>query len=90
MHGLPLQVYNLLETPTFKDCPFPIPPSAILYHLPIVEVDESKKKNRDPVLRETVSRDKTVEACSPWQFQDINAKHPPTFVCLLALIGLIV
>ena len=78
IHELTLQVYNLLETRAFKDSPFPIPPSAILFHLPIVEVDGPKKKNRESVLREMVSRDKTVEAGSPWEFQDVNAKYPPT------------
>ena len=52
-------VYNLLNSKPFEDCPWPIPPSVILLHLPIAEIPGVK--NAEAILRTMVGDDKVLK-----------------------------
>lgn len=62
-----MQVYQLLDN-VFDNCPFPIPISAILLHLPILERPE--KGNGEKQLRTMLSRNKMC--MSAWKFQPVR------------------
>ena len=62
-----MQVHQLLDN-VFANCPFPIPISAILLHLPILE--RPGKGNAEKQLRTMLSRNKTC--MSAWKFQPVR------------------
>ena len=73
-----LQVFTVLEQ-EFADCPWPVPPSAILKFLPIPEdpVGTPKRRNSEAVLRSMLGRDKRFKEASTWEFKDAGAKKSP-------------
>ena len=76
-HDLYLQVYDVLEN-NFADCPWPVPPSAILMYLPIKE-QRQKGMTSEAVLRKIVSRDKKQRHCYHWLIRDVNVRPDKTF-----------
>ena len=58
----------------FKDCPWPVPPSAILKYLPIPEdpPGKHKRRNSEAVLRDMLGRDKKFKSISQWEFRDAS------------------
>ena len=66
-------VYNLLNSKTFEDCPWPIPPSAILMFLPIAEIPGVK--NSEAILRKMVGDDKVLKYNSCWKFENGPRPH---------------
>lgn len=62
----------------FADCPWPVPPSAILMHLPIKE-QKQKGMTSEAVLRQIVSRDKKQRHCYQWLIRDVNVRPDKTF-----------
>ena len=52
-----LQVYETLDA-EFSACPWPVPPSSLLLHLPFKEMREDKNMTREEVLRYTTQKDK--------------------------------
>ena len=71
-----MQVYEVLEK-HFKNCPWPVPPSAILMHLPVQE-DREKGLTSEAILRDIVSRDKKQRNCFPWIIRDVGVRPDKT------------
>lgn len=69
IHCCQIQVYQLLEA-KFTGCPWPIPPSAILLHLPVQEIVGTA--TREEVLRNIISGDRKWRHTTRWQFQDVR------------------
>ena len=65
-------VYNLLDSKTFRDCPWPIPPSAILMFLPIAEIPGVRSAEAN--LRKMHGDDKSLKYISNWKF--VNGPRP--------------
>ena len=65
-------VYDLLDSKTFQDCPWPIPPSAILMFLPIAEIPGVR--SAEASLRKIHGDDKSLKYISNWEF--INGPRP--------------
>ena len=66
------QVYELLEN-EFSSCPWPVPPAAILKHLPIPEVRGGKKEQTsEMVLKQMIKNDKSMKTFSPWNFRPVG------------------
>ena len=63
------QVYQVLDK-HFADCPWPVPPSAILMHLPIEEIPGVK--TREEVLRDIIGFDMKWRKTVKWQFQNVT------------------
>ena len=53
----------------FCNCPWPVPPSAILMHLPIAE--EKPKQTSEAILRSIISRDKKWRNFGNWDIRDV-------------------
>ena len=70
-HILFMQVYDLLKN-KYHDCPWPVPPCAILMHLPVKE--EYGQNTSEARLRKMLGDDKRWRRVSPWTFSDV---HPP-------------
>ena len=68
-----LQVYGLLDQ-EFATCPWPVPPSAILLHLPFAE-NRDKNQTRESVMRDMLSKHKKEYK---WEFKEINPRVPQT------------
>jgi len=66
-------VFELLDD-EFAACPWPVPPSAILLHLPFAEKREHNM-NREAVMRDILSKHKKVYN---WQWKEINPRVPHT------------
>lgn len=66
-----MQVFNVLDD-IFNDCPWPVPPSAILLHLPFMEKTE---KENEAKLRALISTDKSQLHCTDWKFANIRFPH---------------
>ena len=62
-----MQVYTLLLE-KFSACPWPVPPWAILMHLPIAE--KPGVKSSECLLREMVSVDRRWRHRTPWAFEN--------------------
>ena len=68
-----LQVYKMLdEDEQFCNCPWPIPPSAILLHLPIAEA--KPKQTSEDILRYIISRDKQWRNFGNWDIRDVRPR----------------
>ena len=65
-----LQVYELLDT-EFSECPWPVPPSSILLHLPFKEMRADKNWTREEVLRWVDQKDNKFRN---WEFKEINPR----------------
>ena len=63
------QVYEVLDE-EFAQCPWPVPPSSILLHLPFKE-RRGKKLTREAVMCEVVSKD---HKWHNWEFREINPR----------------
>ena len=74
-----LQVYQVLDE-EFHDCPWPVPPSALLKFLPISEDPEGtpKRRNSEAVLRDMIGRDKRYKTISNWEFRDAGMRPTST------------
>ena len=68
------QVYAFLEQ-KFANCPWPIPPSALLMELPIEEIAD--KRTREQVLRGIIIKDKKWRHSTKWEFRDVRP-YPQT------------
>ena len=66
-----MQVYNVLDE-EFEDCPWPVPPSAILKFVPIAEdpAGKPKRHNSEAVLRDMIGRGKMLREISHCEFLD--------------------
>ena len=53
----------------FGNCPWPVPPSAILLHIPIAE--KKPKKTSESVLREVISRGRKWRQFAKWDIRDV-------------------
>ena len=64
----------------FDDCPWPVPPSALLKFVPIAEdpVGKSKRRNSEAVLRDMIGRGKMLRTISKWEFRDAGSRPPRT------------
>ena len=64
----------------FEDCPWPIPPSAVLKFVPIPEdpAGTPKRRNSEAVLRDMVGRAKKLREISTWEFLDAGVRPPYT------------
>ena len=73
-----LQVFTVLDQ-EFADCPWPVPPSAILKFLPIDEdpVGTPKRRNSEAVLRAMLGKDKRFKLSANWEFKDVGGQRPP-------------
>ena len=67
-----LQVYDVLEK-NFADCTWPVPPSAILLHLPIKEQKE-KGLNSEAILRSVITRDRSAKYGSTWDIRPVEVR----------------
>ena len=72
-----LQIYEVLDT-HYSDCPWPVPPSALLMHLPIKE-DREKGRTSEAILRDIVSRDRKQRQCFPWDIRNVDVRPDQTF-----------
>jgi len=72
-----MQVYEVLQK-QYADCPWPIPPSAILMHLPIRE-QKQKGMTSESILRKIISCDKRQRHCYNWLFRDVHVRPDKTF-----------
>lgn len=72
-----LQVYDVLKN-NYADCPWPVPPSAILMHLPIKE-QRQKGMTSEAILRQIVSRDRKYRHCANWLIRDVHVRPDKTF-----------
>ena len=74
------QVYHVLDT-EFSDCPWPLPPSAILKFLPVDEdpPETHKRRNSESVLRNMIAQGRRLKACSDWEFRDAGSRPACTF-----------
>ena len=73
MHVCCHQVYKVLDD-EFEDCPWPVPPSAIMKFVPIPEdpTGKPKRRNNEAVLRDILGRDKRFKNISQWEFRDAS------------------
>ena len=73
-------VYHVLDT-EFADCPWPIPPSAILKYLPVDEDPPGthKRRNSESVLRNMITQGRQLKACSGWEFRDAGSRPDWTY-----------
>ena len=55
----------------FEDCPWPVPPAAIIRHLGITE---ERDKTSEQVLYQLLGRDKKWRYVSKWKFCEVKAK----------------
>ena len=83
------QVYQVLEE-NYRDCPWPVPPHAILMHLPVQE-QRAKGRTSEAILRQIVGRDKRMRHCFHWDIRDVEVRPDFTlvyiiFACLMHVI----
>ena len=71
------QIYQVLEE-NFKDCPWPVPPSAILLHLPVQE-NKDAGLTSEAILRQVVGRDKRQRHCYDWSIRNVDVVPDATF-----------
>ena len=62
----------------FHDCPWPVPPSAILLHLPVQE-DKSAGLTSEAMLRKVIGADKRQRYCHDWQIRNVDVKPDATY-----------
>ena len=67
-----LQVYEVLEN-NYRDCPWPVPPSAILMHLPVAE-RKDKGLTSEAILRRIVGADKRQRHCFQWEIRNVEVR----------------
>ena len=65
----------------FEDCPWSIPPAAILKFVPIAEDPvggTTNRHNSEAVLRDMIGRAKMLREISNWEFCDAGLRPPVT------------
>ena len=71
-----IQVYQVLEE-KFRDCPWPVPPSAILLNLPVQERKEQGLTS-EAILRRVIGADKRQRHCFPWTIRNVHVRPDKT------------
>ena len=82
------QVYQVLEE-HYRDCPWPVPPHAILMHLPVQE-QRAKGLTSEAILRQIVGKDKRMRHCFRWDIRDVEVRPDFTLVYIIFVLYTIV
>ena len=70
-----MQVYAMLDD-VFHDCPWPVPPSAILLHIPVQE--NKPKQTSEAILRDVLGRDRKWKSFGNWDIRDVAPRPDAT------------
>lgn len=68
-------MYELLDR-VFANCPWPVPPSGILLHIPVNE--NKPKKTSEAILRDVIGRDRQWRNFGNWDIRDVPPRPAQT------------
>ena len=66
------EVYEVLEK-NYSECPWPVPPSSILMHLPVQE-DKEAGLTSEAILRRIIGADKRARHCFQWEIRNVEVR----------------